>query len=184
MADTDDMGLDDAGGDGGSSSPSKGKGVGGLLPVLLKWVAIALGAIILIGTVSFFVVKLVTKNQTQVAAVPVTEDVNVNREILDWYTSLGTIRTKTNDANPASVVVEVVLGYKHEDKACSTEITQRNIELKDYLRRCFTGKTVEELKPDQEESLQLEIRNYINDSILSSSKIKAVRFMQLDVVQQ
>ena len=58
----------------------------------------------------------------------------VKKEILDWYTSLGAIRTKTSDELPASVVVDIALGYKKEDKATSTEITQRTIELKDFLR--------------------------------------------------
>ncbi|MDE6350351.1 MAG: flagellar basal body-associated FliL family protein, partial [Treponemataceae bacterium] len=106
------------------------------------------------------------------------------RELLDWYTSLGSLRTKTSDAIPASVVVDVVLGYKKEDKATSTEITQRSIELKDFLRRYFTQKTAEELAPQNEENLKIEIRNAINDQILSSSKIKDVRFMQLDVIAQ
>ena len=37
---------------------------------------------------------------------------------------------------------------------------------------------------EQKGKLTDEIRNAINDSILSSSKIKDVRFMQLDVIQQ
>ena len=97
---------------------------------------------------------------------------------------MGSIRTKTSDVNPASVIVEVVLGYKKDDKATSTEITQRTVELKDFLRRYFTQKSYEELKPQNEEALRIEIRNAINDSILSSSKIKDVRFMTLDVIQQ
>ena len=115
---------------------------------------------------------------------PMTEEYTASKEILDWYTSLGLIQTRTMEANPASVRVDVVLGYKKEDKATSTEITQRTVELKDFLRRYFTQKTAEELRPQNEENLKIEIRNAINDSILSSSKIKDVRFMQMDVIQQ
>ena len=121
---------------------------------------------------------------TQQAVVPVTEEYNTSRELLDWYTSLGSLRTRTSDAVPASVVVDVVLGYKKEDKATSTEITQRSLELRDFLRRYFTQKTAEELAPQNEEHLKIEIRNAINDHVLSSSKIKDVRFMQLDVITQ
>ena len=52
------------------------------------------------------------------------------------------------------------------------------------MRRYFTQKTAEELAPQNEENLKIEIRNAINDQILSSSKIKDVRFMQLDVIAQ
>ena len=82
-----------------------------------------------------------------------------------------------------AIAAAVVLGYKKDDKATSTEITQRTVELKDYLRRYFTQKSVDELNPSDEETLKIEIRNAINDSILSGSKIKDVRFMQLDVIR-
>ena len=183
MADEDEgLGLDE-GGDGGAA-PSKG-GKGLLIPGLLKWVAIGLAAIILIVTVVVITMKVVGGNNTGTSAtIPMTEEYTASKEILDWYTSLGVIQTRTMEANPASVRVDVVLGYKIEDKTTSTEITQRTVELKDFLRRYFTQKTAEELRPQNEENLKIEIRNAINDSILSSSKIKDVRFMQMDVIQQ
>ncbi len=180
MADDDDL---DMGDDGDASAPKKGGG-GGFLPTLLKFIALGLGAVILIVTVVIVTMKIMGGNNTQQVTVPVTEEYSATRERLDWYTSLGSLRTKTSDAVPASVVVDVVLGYKKEDKATSTEITQRSIELKDFLRRYFTQKTAEELAPQNEENLKIEIRNAINDQILSSSKIKDVRFMQLDVIAQ
>ena len=183
MADEDEgLGLDEGGADAGA--PAKG-GKGLLVPGFLKWVVIGLGAVILIVTVVVVTTKITQNNSSGTgAAIPMTEDYTVTREILDWYTSLGVIQTKTMEANPASVRVDVVLGYKKEDKATSTEITQRTVELKDFLRRYFTQKTAEELRPQNEENLKIEIRNAINDSILSSSKIKDVRFMTLDVIQQ
>ena len=179
MADDDDLGLDE--GDAGGAPAKKGGGLGGLLPTLLKWIAIGLGAIILIVTVVIITMKFVGGNTTNQAPVPVAEEYTARKEILDWYSSLGSVRVKTSETNPATVVVEVVLGYKKDDKATSTEITQRTIELKDFLRRYFTQKTADELRPQNEENLKIEIRNAINDSILSSSKIKDVRFLSLDV---
>ncbi len=182
MGDDDDMGLD--GDDAGGAAPAKKRGGGGFLPKLLMIAALVVGAIILIVTIVIITMKLVGGNTTQQAVVPVTEEYSTKRELLDWYSSLGSIRTKTNDQEPATVTVDVVLGYKKEDKATSTEITQRTIELKDFLRRYFTQKSADELAPQNEENLKIEIRNAINDSILSSSKIKDVRFMQLDVIKQ
>ncbi|MCR5172403.1 MAG: flagellar basal body-associated FliL family protein [Treponema sp.] len=187
MADDNDINIDDdatGGEDVAAGASKKGKGLGGLLPALLKWIAIALAALIFIVTVVIITMKIAGGNQAQAAAVPVTEEYSANKEILDWYSSLGSIRTKTSDVNPCSVIVDVVLGYKKDDKATSTEITQRTVELKDFLRRYFTQKSYEELRPQNEEGLRIEIRNAINDSILSSTKIKDVRFMQLDVIQQ
>ena len=118
------------------------------------------------------------------AVIPVSQEYGSKREVLDWYTSLGQVSTKTSDAIPASVIVEVVLGYKQADKAASTEITQRQIEIKDYLRRYFTELTVEDLRPRNEEKRRIEIRNAINDDILSSSKIRDVRFLSLQIIEQ
>ena len=165
-------------------SERKSKGIGGLLPTLLKWVAIILGAIILIVTVVVITMKIVGGNTSQQAVIPVSQEYGTKREVLDWYTSLGQISTKTSDAIPASVIVEVVLGYKQADKAASTEITQRQIEIKDYLRRYFTELTVEDLLPRNEEKRRIEIRNAINDDILSSSKIRDVRFLSLQIIEQ
>ncbi|MBQ3670570.1 MAG: flagellar basal body-associated FliL family protein [Treponema sp.] len=181
MADEDENGMDDEGMDGGSTTSAK-KGL--FIPSFLKWVAIGIGAIILIVTVVVITMKIVGTNSANVPVVPQGEEFVQNREILDWYTSLGQIQTKTSGNEPASVMVDVVLGYKKEDKATSTEITQRTVELKDFLRRYFTQKTPDELRPQNEENLKIEIRNAINDSILSSSKIKDVRFLKLRVIQQ
>lgn len=180
MADDDLDGLD--GGD--SSMPSKKGGFGGLITKLLKWIAIGLGAVILIVVIVIVTMKIAGGNTSAQAGIPISDEYAVQREILDWYTSLGPIRTKTSDDNPASVVVEVVLGYKKDDKATSTEITQRNIELKDFLRRYFTEKTIQQLKPQNEQKLKIELRNAINDEILSSSKIKDISFLTLDVLEQ
>lgn len=184
MADENDsLGLDDDGAD--AAAPSKG-GKGLLIPGLLKWVAIGIGAVILIVTVVVITVAITNGNSSNknYSAIPASEEFTTTHEVLDWYTSLGVIQTKTQEANPASVRVEVVLGYKQGEKTTSTEITQRTVELKDYLRQFFTKKTAEDLRPQNEENLKIEIRNEINDSILSSSRIKDVRFMTLDVIQQ
>ncbi|MCR4790082.1 MAG: flagellar basal body protein FliL [Treponemataceae bacterium] len=179
-ASVDDVSIEeDAGG-----KKKKKKGMGGILPKILKWVAIGVGAIILIVTVVVITMKIMNKNATTSVNVATSQEYNTKRETLSWYTSLGSIKTKTADEVSASVVVEVVLGYKLDDKICSSEITQRQIEIKDFLRRYFTSKIIEELRPQNEAKLQMEIRNSINDDILSNSRIKEVKFLTLDVIEQ
>ena len=183
MAD-EDTSLDDNDLDSSVGGKKKGKGMGGLLPTLLKWIAIVIGAIILIVTVVIITMKVMGTNNTATVAVPVSPEYTSKRELLSWYNSIGSIKTKTCDEVPASVIVEVVLGYKVDDKTTATEITQRQIEIKDFLRRYFTGKTTAELRPNNEAKLQMEIRNTINDDILSTSRIKDVKFLTLDVLEQ
>ncbi len=102
--------------------------------------------------------------------------------VYSWYKSLGVIQVMTSDG--ATVRANIYLGYKKDDKATSTEITQRSVELKDFLRRYLKGKTKTELaNPNNEEKLKMEIRNGINDKVLSSSKVRDIQFEQLDVIE-
>lgn len=185
MADNDDINLDD-GGEASSSSSDKKGGLGGLVSGLLKWIIIGLAAIIVIVVVVVITVKIASKNTSSITAIPSSEEyVSGQREIFDWYTSLGIIQTSTCDDPPATVRVDVALAYKKDDKATSTEITQRNVELKAFLRRYFSSKTAAELRnPNNEDALENELKNGINDKILSSSKIRDVVFQSKDVIEQ
>lgn len=181
MADEDEINLDD----NGSSSSEKKGGLGGVFSSLLKWIIIGLSAIIVIVVVVVITVKITGKNSTAVTAIPASEEyVSGQREIYDWYQSLGVIQTTSADNPPATIRVDIALGYKKDDKATSTEITQRTVELKAFLRRYFNGKTAYDLRAANEDAILNEIRNGINDKILSSSRIRAVEFQQKDVIQQ
>lgn len=112
------------------------------------------------------------------------EEYQSQRIVLNWYKNIGVIQTTTSDKNPATVRVNVFLGYKSDETATEAEIKSRTVEIKDYLRRYFRGKSKAELtNPNNEEKLKTEIRNSINDLILSSSKIRDVSFEQLDVIE-
>lgn len=181
--DDDDLNLDD----GGSAAPAKKGRLGGVFPNLLKWIIIALAVVIVIVVIVFFTVKIVTKNNSKEVYNPAVsaEEYQGQREVYDWYKSIGVIQTTTSDENPATVRVNVYLGYKKDDKVTATEITQRTVELKDYLRRYFRGKSASELRnSNNEDKLKMEIRNGINDLVLSGSKIRDISFDQLDVIEQ
>ena len=84
---------DDLGGAG--DAPAKKGGLKGAFPALLKWILIALAAVIFIITVVFIAVKLMTGNSSSNTVVPISEEYNTQREELEWYTSLEDIRTQT-----------------------------------------------------------------------------------------
>lgn len=183
MADDDEFGVDGE----AAPAPAKKKGIGGLLTGFLKWIIIGIAAIIVIVVVSFITVKLVTKNSSnkQVYNPAGLEEYNGTPEEYDWYKSIGTIQTFTSDEPPATVRATVYLGYKKDDKATSSEITNKSVELKEFLRKYFRGKTASELKNvNNEDRFKIEIKNGINDKVLFSSKIRSVSFDQLDVVEQ
>ena len=183
MADEDNAGNLTDGLEGEASGGKKG-GAKGVFPQLLKLILIGVAAIIFIITIVVITVKILNGGGNNQTAIPVSEEYTVRRESYDWYTSLDQIRTSTSDPVPASVSVTIALGYKKDDKIASSEITERRIEIIDFLRRFFSEQTVEELKPQNEELLRQQIRDQINDDILSNSRIRDVRFTGKDVVQQ
>ncbi len=181
----DESNADDLGDDIGSESSSgRRSGLKNAFPQLLKFVLIGVALVIFIVTIVVVTTLILNKGGKDVRQLPLSEEYTVKRESYDWYTSLDQIRTSTNDAVPASVTVTVALGYKKDDKSTSTEITERRIEIIDFLRRFFSEQTVEDLRPQNEEVLRQQIRDQINDDILSNSRIRDVRFTGKDVVQQ
>lgn len=168
----------------GDAPAGKKSGVKGAFPQLLKMILIGFAAIIFIVTIVVVTTAVLNKGGSKQTSIPVSEEYTVKRESYDWYTSLDQIRTSTSDAVPASVTVTIALGYKKDDKMASSEITERRIEIIDFLRRFFSEQTIEELKPQNEELLRQQIRDQINDDILSNSRIRDVRFTGKDVVQQ
>ena len=183
MAD-EDSGIDLGEDSETAAAPAKKGGLGGILPTILKYVALALGAIVLIVTVVIITMNVMGGNKTRQTQVPISEEYKEYAEELDWYQSLGEIQTRTSDASHASVLVYIFLGYKKEDKVASAEITAQKIPIRDFLRNYFADKSVEELSPKNEERLKIEIRNEINDRILNKSKIRKISFDKLQVVVQ
>lgn len=116
-----------------------------------------------------------------VTAIPSSKEyVSGQREVYDWYTTLGIIQTETADKK--NVRVDVALAYKKDDKVTPTEISQRTTEIKAFLKRYFNGKTANELRnTNNEDILENEIKNGLNDKVLSSSRIRDVVFQQKDV---
>lgn len=186
MAEDDDMGFDEG---GSSPAPAKKSGIGGLFTGLLKWIIIGIASVIVIVVIVVIALSIYDKKRaggnSQVNSSKYLEEYTLEAEEFDWYKSIGTIQTFTSEEPPATVRATVYLGYKKDDKATSAEITGKSVELKEFLRVYFRGKTAAELKNvNNEEKFKIEIRNGINDKILSKSKIRSISFDQLDVVEQ
>ena len=179
MSDQNDIDMDT--GDAGVGGKSSKKGPGFIVG-LLKWIAIALGALIFIVTVVVITINVMGLSGRSSTAVPVSEDYIPLQEPLEWYQSLGTIQTRSSDAIPASVSVEIALGYTIGDKNAPTELASRSIEMRDFLRSYFHGRTAAELQ--NEERIKVEIRNFINDNVLTTARIRDVRFTRYDVIEQ
>jgi flagellar FliL protein len=184
MADSDDLDLD--GGDapeGGAAPKKKGGGLGNLLPTILKFVAIGLGALIFIVTVSVITYSIMNKGgKTQtVISDPMSPYVGKRPEY-SYYDSIGSITTRTRDYNTSySVTVEMIIGYDLNDMNSSAELSSRRYELRDFLRRYFTGKYAAELAPEREDEIKKEIREMLNTRFLDTARARLILFNRLDV---
>jgi len=167
-----------------AGSKKKKGGLGTLLPTLLKFAAIGIGALLFIVTVSVITYNIMNdggKTQTNVTD-PQSPYIG-RRPIFSWYTDIGTVTTRTKDELSHSVSVVMNIGYDQADTVASSELSQRKLELQDFVRRYFASKYAEELKPENEERLKTEIKEQINKRLLENARIRDITFTKFDVME-
>lgn len=180
MSDDDDI-LD--GGSGIDSGSKKSSRLGGLLPKLLKMIAIGLGALIFIVTVAVITFNFLNKGGRSQTVVSDTDPYVGRRPEYMYFTALDSIRTRTYDPTPFVVVVKINLGYDMNDRYAQTELTNRQYEIIDFLRTFFSLKTAAELGPENQARLKQEIREELNARILQNTRVREVLFQQFDVTE-
>jgi flagellar FliL protein len=150
--------------------------------VLIVMAAIVFAPVVIV-TIVILMMKATSGNSAGQAVIPTSQDSQGQYETLDWYQSIGPIRIRSSDPVPAAITVEPILGYTQADKTTQTELTSRQIEIKDFFRRYFSEKTAADLRPQNEEKIRKEILNSINNNILTSSKIRDVKFLTFDIIE-
>lgn len=109
------------------------------------------------------------------AVIP-SSDYSQNRDVLSWSNEIAA-ENQTSDGGKVSL--SVVLGFKLDDKRTATEITAQNDIIAVYLKNLIAQKTAADFSPKNEAALQTEIRDYINDNVITG-RVRDVRFMDLD----
>ena len=166
----------------GVEANAKPKRGGGLIATIIKWVALVLGALIVIVTVAVITNKIMLSGGASNTQISTSEEFRDKRDPLLYSQIIETLTVHTRDSVPASVTVQVAFGYASNDKATPQEISARKVPITDFLRSYFQSKTVAELR--QERKIKIEIRNEMNDNILTRNKIKDVSFTKYEIVEQ
>jgi flagellar FliL protein len=176
--------LDDGGEVSEGGATKKKGGLGALLPNLLKFVAIGLGALIFIVTVTVITFQIMNGSGKSQTSVNVSSDPYIGKrpEYL-YYDGIGVVRTRTKDPTSYSVVVDMAIGYDMNDKNAQTELISRRFEMQDFVRSFFSSKYARELATENEARVKQEIIEALNTRVLNSSKAKNIVFKQLDVVE-
>ncbi|MDR1100615.1 MAG: flagellar basal body-associated FliL family protein [Treponema sp.] len=183
MSDSDELDLDGGDAAGLDSSPKKSSGFTALLPNILKFVAIGLGAIIFIVTVAVITVKIVSGGgKSQTATDPSSPYVGKRPEYAA-FTLIGPVTTKTKDTTNYSVTVDMIIQYDLNDSAAQTELVSRQYELRDFVRSYFSAKYAADLQPEGETKLKQEIREILNTRFLDTARARNILFNKLDVLE-
>jgi flagellar FliL protein len=182
MGDSNDINIDDGDVAGIDAGPKKPSGLGALLPNLLKFVAIGLGALIFIVTVAVITYNILDKRGKSQTVIPENSPYVGARQQYSMFTAIGMIRTSTKDDPPYSVVVDMVIGYDLNDNAAATELTGRLYELRDFVRSFFRSRTVAQLQPENEARLKEDIIELLNTRVLNTARARIILFNQLDVM--
>jgi flagellar FliL protein len=183
MSDSDELDIGDGEAPEASAAPKKKGGLGALLPTILKFAAIGIGAIVFIVTVSYFTVRLTAGDgKSQTVTDPESPYVG-KRPIYSYYRDIGSITTRTKDPVNHTVTVVMNLGFDLNDTAASSELTSRQLELQDFVRNYFTGKYASELQPENEARLKQDIMEILNTRFLDTGKVRIVLFDKLDVME-
>ncbi|GMO23358.1 MAG: hypothetical protein Ta2B_02540 [Termitinemataceae bacterium] len=183
MSDSADAELNDEGvgeAEGGEGAGKK-KGGGGMLPTLLKFAAIGLGAILLIVTVSIIVVKQMNKGGKSATVVPQTDSYVAIKPQYAMFTLIGSVSTSTKDPTPYNVSVKMIIGYDLNDNTSNTELVARQYELRDFVRRYFSRKYAAELSPDNEVRIKNEIKELLNTTVLEKARARQILFDEFAV---
>jgi len=175
------LNFDESGGEQPAQAKPKGGG-SGILRILM-FVGIALALIALIVTIVVVTVSVLNGRGSSQTALPVSEAYQASTPAWATYKQLPSIRARSADPEPRSVVVKVVLGYDERDKELPNEILQRDIQIQDSLRNFFSRKLAEELTPQRESILKEEIRQMLN-WMVEKGEIRAIYFEDLQVIEQ
>jgi flagellar FliL protein len=180
----DDDGLDLGGEDsaGVDSTSKKSGGIAGLLPNLLKFVAIGLGALIFIVVVVVITVRIIGGGGESQTSIDPTQEYIGTKPQYSTFALIGQMSTRTKDSNH-TVVVDMVIGYDLNNNAAQSELTARVVSLRDFTREYFSGKYYTDLSPDNITALKQEIRELLNTRYLDTAKVREIYFMKLDVME-
>jgi flagellar FliL protein len=179
MSDESELNLDEGAGEEGGAK----KAVTGLLPKLLRFIAIGLGALVFIVTVAVITFNIMNKGGKSQTVVTQTDSYAAVKKQYSMFTLIGSVNTRTRDSTPWMVSVDMIIGYDLDDNATAIELTGRLYELRDFVRRYFSSKTAAELQPENEARVKNEIRELLNTTVLDKARVRIILFEKLDLYE-
>ncbi|MBT3271992.1 MAG: flagellar basal body-associated protein FliL [Spirochaetales bacterium] len=155
----------------------------GFLPALvlkvLKWAAVGVAAVIFIVTVVWITMRVMNQGRPSGSVPVISEEYRAAPEILSYYKNFDSVRTRTADDTPHTVIAAVALGYEEDNKTIQTELVSRTVSLQHIIRSYFSSKTAKEL--GNEKVVLEELLERVN-SVVSGGKIKEVLLLEYNII--
>ncbi|ADN01869.1 flagellar basal body-associated FliL family protein [Spirochaeta thermophila] len=148
---------------------------------ILKYVALGLLATVFVVTVVIITLRVLNVSSQSQNPPEISPEYQAAPPVLAWY-EIGEIRARTSDEAQYTLLAVVYLGYKVNDKALQTELNERRPYLRDLIRRFFSSKRAEELRPQYEEMIKEELKAKIND-VLTSGMVQDIVFDTFTLVE-
>jgi flagellar FliL protein len=149
-------------------------------PIKMIWIIIVLFALTFLITVAVITLTIIDKgggkSQTEIP------EYSGTGPRYSMFTAIGPIRTRTKDAEPYSIAVDMVIAYDYNDTAATAELTARVHSLIDFVRAYFNSKLANDLQPENEVKLKQEIIEILNTKFFDTAKARMILFRQLDVM--
>jgi len=151
--------------------------LGGFFIDILKWIAIAVGAIIFI--VAVVVVTLLIFNSRDMlvtSPIPLVSQIEDSiPEELDWYMEIGELRGSTADNPRKTFIIVPVLGYEPGKDIVLQELIRRRPQIKERIRIYLSSHTADELQGAEN---TIKVKNELREQInrMMRNKIREVVF--------
>ena len=178
-----DLSFEDVGGSGEEAGGSRKPGIfSGLILTILKWAAIVVGIIIVVVTVTVITIGIRDRGRVAQNIAAQSPAYQPKEAPLAYSDVVESIRGQTADAEPATFLVEISIGYTMDDKQVSAEIGQRQRQIGDLCLKYLSRHTADELGPAYYDMIQDDLRGQIN-GVMTSGKVKSVVFRQISVMK-
>lgn len=113
------------------------------------------------------------------------DDIPYEFEVADYYKTPGDVYSWTEEftvenktADGVAVSLSVSFGYKPDDTTTPSEIASYDFIIKDYLKVFIAQKNAADFSPVNE-AVKTEVKDYLNDMILRTGRIREVRFKDI-----
>jgi flagellar FliL protein len=110
---------------------------------------------------------------------PLVQAYSVKHNWYSYYMDIGPITTKTMDEQNRIFTVIMFFAFDRNDTVTSSELSSRQIELREFVKLHLSTKYAEEFYPINEMKLKNELMEIINTLFLNTGKIKRVFFKDI-----